>query len=273
MDLNNLQASRIEGQIADLNWGTADYRMLYVISGELNIIFDGQSYCAVPGQVVIETLTNRDVAFSSSADFAGYLLLINDPVAGNLMRRHLPYVKVAGSLAIVLAAEKKDQSIRMFFENIVKDLQSNSDSATTAIETHMQELFACLYRTSSQILSGMYSNREEIVLGVRDLLEKKYYAELSLEAVAAEYNISVSYLAHIFKEITGMSVMRCLLLIRVREAQKYLKQTNLQIREIAEKCGFNDVSNFGRTFRKETGCAPRQYRRAHFALNKEENSQ
>ena len=237
--------------------------MLYVIAGKLNIVFDGQTHCALPGQVVIETLSNRDVVFSSENDFAGYLLKINDPVAGTLVRQYLPYVKAAGSLAIALTAENREQSVRMLFANIVKDLQSDSGSAAAVVEAHLRELFACLYRTGFRILSGTYSNREEIVSGVQELLEKKYSSALSLETIAAEYNISVSYLAHIFKEITGVSVMRHLLLIRVREAQRYLEQTPLPVKEIAEKCGFNDVSNFGRTFRKETGCAPREYRQTY----------
>ena len=272
MNLNHLQAFRIEGQISDQQWATADYRMIYVITGELNIAFDGQSYCATPGQVVIESLANQEIPFSTGSGFLGYLLQISDPVAGGLVRRYLPYVKAAGSLAIVLPEDKQNQSIRGLFETVVKDLQKKDTPAMT-VEMHLQELFTRLYHTGSKILSGTYSNREEIVSGVPDLLEKKYYAELSLESIAAEYNISISYLAHIFKEITGMSVMRCLLLIRVREAQRYLRQTNLQIREIAEKCGFNDVSNFGRTFRKETSCAPRQYRLTHQSTGREENPQ
>ena len=263
MDLNNLRASRIEGQLADLEWGTADYRMLYVIAGRLKIVYDGQSYCAVPGQVVIETLVNRNVTFSSENDFAGYLLQINDPVAGGLVRQYLPNVKVAGSLAIALPSVEQEQSIRMLFASIAKDLQSNSESATAVVEAHLRELFAQLYRIAPRILAGVYNNREEIVSGVQELLEKKYYSVLSLETIAAEYNISISYLTHIFKEITGASVMRYLLLIRIREAQRYLTQTTLPVKEIAKKCGFNDASNFGRTFRKETGCAPQKYRQTH----------
>lgn len=272
MEVNNLQAFRIGAQIANLNGRTADYQLLYVIAGKLNILLDEQSYNAVPGQVVITTLTNRDLTFHPSDDFEGYLLQIDDPIVAGLIQQYLLYMKLADSLVIVLTAGRQDQSIRSLFENIMEELQADADSAATIIELRLQELLIRLYRTSPKISSGTYSSREEIVSSIQELLKKKYYTALSLESIAAEYNISVSYLAHIFKDITGMSVMRCLLLIRVREAQRYLVQTSMQINEIAEKCGFKDVSNFGRTFRKETGCAPRQYRQAHTLSDKKEKT-
>jgi len=273
MDVNNFQAFYMEGQLADLKQGSADYRLVYVIAGELNIMFAGQNYHVVPGQVVITTLTNGDMICHPSADFACYLLLLDDSVVSGLVRRYLPYVKAVGSLAIVLATEKHSQSIQTLFTNIVEELQTATVSATTIVELRLQELFVRLSRSNSKILAGTYSNRDDIVSGVQALLEKKYYTSFALESLAAEYNVSVSYLAHIFKDITGMSVMRYLLLIRVREAQRYLQETSLPIKEIAEKCGFNDVSNFGRTFRKETGFAPRQYRQSHTMYGKPEDAE
>ena len=124
----------------------------------------------------------------------------------------------------------------------------------------LEELLVRLYRVSPKLYTGAQSNRTEIVSSIRTLLETEYRHPFTLGTIAEKYNMSISYLSHVFKEITGVSLMRYLLEIRIRAAKEYLVQTSLPINEIAERCGFNDLSNFGRTFQKETGYSLRRYR-------------
>lgn len=262
MNVNNLQASPVGREIAAFPENPADYRLICVTAGQLNILHDGQSNHAVSGQVVITTLSGGNLTACPGEDFAGYMLQIHNQVAAELVRRYLLYMKVADSSVVVLNGGKHAQSIQLLMENIGEELQNGTPSAAI-VELRLQELLVRLQQTNPVVSAEAYSNRADIVSSVHALLKKRFYTTLSLEAIATEYNISVSYLAHIFKEITGMSVMRCLLLIRIREAQKYLEQTNMPINEIVEKSGFNNISNFGRTFKKETGLSPRQYRQLH----------
>ena len=115
-------------------------------------------------------------------------------------------------------------------------------------------------RANPQIPTRGYVGKEKIVSDVKQLLEEKYFQEINLKTIALEYNVSVSRLSHIFRDSTGVPVMRYLLLCRLEAAKRYLLQTTLPINEIAEKCGFRDYSNFSRAFRKETGNTPSQYR-------------
>lgn len=48
--------------------------------------------------------------------------------------------------------------------------------------------------------------------------------------------------------------------IRIRMACMLLRGTTLPISEITERVGFEDITHFGRTFRRETGFSPTQYR-------------
>ena len=63
-----------------------------------------------------------------------------------------------------------------------------------------------------------------------------------------------------FKNNTGITFIDNLLEIRLGHASRLLIDTNQTISEIAYNCGFNNISNFNRLFKKKKGCAPKSFR-------------
>jgi AraC-like DNA-binding protein len=49
--------------------------------------------------------------------------------------------------------------------------------------------------------------------------------------------------------------------VRVREAEKRLKQTKDKVQAIAEQVGFEHIAHFNRIFKKQTGLSPLRYRK------------
>jgi len=79
--------------------------------------------------------------------------------------------------------------------------------------------------------------------------------------LAEEYHISPSYLSHLFKRVTGYTIMEYLTMCRLSMARKLLCETELSITEIVYATGFSDCSNFSRLFKREIGCSPMEYKR------------
>lgn len=258
MDKRGVLIFRVGREIGERKVNSSDYRMILVQDGQLDVSVQKETYCAAAGQIVIIGATKYMAEICPSEDFEGYLLQISDAVSVELLQRYFLYMDAASPLVAVLPTGKQEQSIRAIFRNLATELRDGSNEAI--VDLLFQELLVRLYRIAPHARTGAYMNREGIVSGICDLIEKQYYTPITLEFIAAQCNMSVSYLSHIFKNITGVSIMRYLLLTRVNAAKRYLEKTHLPISEVADKCGFNDVSNFGRTFRKEIGCSPRQYR-------------
>lgn len=93
---------------------------------------------------------------------------------------------------------------------------------------------------------------------------------ITLEEVAERVQKSPNYFSHLFKKILGISFCEYLNRIRVQEAKKLLKTTNLLAYEIAEKVGFLDYKYFNQVFRKLEGCSPSLYRKGESAIHYEE---
>ena len=75
-----------------------------------------------------------------------------------------------------------------------------------------------------------------------------------------------SRMRDLFKRATGLSPKKYQMRSRLVRAGKLLRETNLQISEIAEQIGFESIFSFSKRFKKLLGCSPSEYRRKKAAL-------
>lgn len=104
------------------------------------------------------------------------------------------------------------------------------------------------------------SRRIEKVL---DYIEKNYNDEIPLKDVAKIANMSEGGFCRFFKQKTGTNFVDNLLEIRLGHASRMLIDTTNTVSEIAYNCGFNNVSNFNRIFKKKKKCTPKEFRSAY----------
>ena len=104
--------------------------------------------------------------------------------------------------------------------------------------------------------SGIYRSVHEVTAYLND----HYREDLTLEDLAEKFFISRFYLTRIFKETTGITVVQYLTVVRIRQAARLLRETDSPITEIADLCGFGNVTYFEKVFHRIRGMTPRQYR-------------
>ncbi|HIY56880.1 MAG TPA: AraC family transcriptional regulator [Candidatus Tetragenococcus pullicola] len=85
--------------------------------------------------------------------------------------------------------------------------------------------------------------------------------DLTLKEIATYLDISPSYLSTLFKRYLNKSPIDYFIEMRIEQACKYLKLSDLKIYEVAEKVGYTDAYYFSRIFKKVTGSSPKNYRK------------
>lgn len=85
--------------------------------------------------------------------------------------------------------------------------------------------------------------------------------KLSLKSLAEEVFLSESHLSLLFRQNVKMAPMEYVRNIRLLKVRKLLLTTNLSLKEISERIGFDDQSQLSRAFRRATGISPTEYRR------------
>ncbi|HWP15439.1 MAG TPA: AraC family transcriptional regulator [Xanthobacteraceae bacterium] len=83
-----------------------------------------------------------------------------------------------------------------------------------------------------------------------------------LTGLASMAAMSPYHFLRTFRAVTGVTPHQWLLRARLREAAERLANTNTPVTNVALDVGFDDLSNFTRSFRAEFGAAPREYRLA-----------
>ncbi|WP_165157188.1 AraC family transcriptional regulator [Parabacteroides sp. ZJ-118] len=91
-------------------------------------------------------------------------------------------------------------------------------------------------------------------------LHENYQRRITLSEVAKSTNMSDASLMRFLKKWTGKTFIDNLNEIRVAEAVCRLIDTSDSISEICYRCGFNNLSNFNRVFKRRRGSTPTEYR-------------
>ncbi len=92
---------------------------------------------------------------------------------------------------------------------------------------------------------------------IRDHYQEKIY----IRDLASLIGLNEQYFCRFFKKAIGMSPIEYLNEYRIRQAVRLLKDSSLPVTEICLDCGYNNMGNFLREFRKYTGTTPLQYRK------------
>ena len=106
---------------------------------------------------------------------------------------------------------------------------------------------------------------DEAVIGVwrelSDYIDENLGSDLKLSTLARRCFYNPSYFSRIFKEKFGTSPVEYISRRRVDYAAKLLRETDLNIDDIAEKVGFCDRSSFYSAFSKHKNMTPAEFRR------------
>ena len=83
---------------------------------------------------------------------------------------------------------------------------------------------------------------------------------ISMDEAATQVGYSKFHFARLFKEYTGMTFNDYQTALKLKEVERQLSDTDLQISDIAMACGFNNLTSLSRCFKKQYGCSPSQFR-------------
>jgi AraC-like DNA-binding protein len=109
----------------------------------------------------------------------------------------------------------------------------------------------------------VFSYNSRRIEKVMEFIHTSFNKQISLGEAAKIASMTESAFSRFFKLRTGMTFIDCLTEVRLGHASRMLISTTKTIAEIAYSCGFNNISNFNRIFRKKKGCTPRELRESY----------
>lgn len=128
--------------------------------------------------------------------------------------------------------------------------------------SELQLLFISFMIESSRMMEQLRGEQTKgSIHKIKSYIEHHYQKNINLKSIAAEFYMNPVYVGQLFKKTYGQYFNEFLLSIRIGEAKKLLRQTDLRIYEIAEKVGFNNADYFVAQFEKMEDMPPSEYRK------------
>ncbi len=113
---------------------------------------------------------------------------------------------------------------------------------------------------SSDTIDSAYG-REKRVEQALDYIREHYREDLSVQQIAEACHANPAYLGRIFKEARGEKMIHCIHRLRVGEAARLLRETDLMVYEVADRVGYRDLNLFRTMFKRFTGASPSMMRK------------
>lgn len=127
-------------------------------------------------------------------------------------------------------------------------------------ETQEQFLIHCS-KALDLISSQRKKNSQLLSEKTQQIIDSRYSdPDISLCSISNEINVSPNYLSALIKKNTGQTFIDLLTTKRMEIAKELLLCTSMKIREITEKCGYNDQHYFSYCFKKHHGISPNTLR-------------
>ncbi len=93
-----------------------------------------------------------------------------------------------------------------------------------------------------------------------EYMNQNFHKNITLNEVSKLVNMTDVSFSRFFKARTGITFIDSLLELRLGHASRLLIDTTQSVAEVAYNCGFNNISNFNRLFKKKKGCTPKEFR-------------
>jgi AraC-like DNA-binding protein len=132
------------------------------------------------------------------------------------------------------------------------------DHMMLALTAHVAQTYGGMRRSVEQTRGGLAPWQ---INRAREKLESDLGGNLSLQQIAAEFDLSVSHFSRAFRISTGLPPHQWLLRQRVEAAQQLMTIRDLPLSEIAISVGFANQSHFTRVFSAMVGASPGAWRR------------
>ncbi len=244
----------------------------FLPSGSVTYLFGGQKvrleagrltafWAAIPHQVIeIETAAEY---FVSTIPFA-WFLQFRLP-AGFVQRLFQGEVIVASDTG----QSALDQArFEQWTADMVKPTAATLSIVALEFEARLRRLAATLApvnaatekKPSRPGLSEVGLNKVE---RMACLIAQKYTERLSAAELAGAVGLHPVYAASLFKKTFGTTFVDYIAYHRVSHAQRLLATTQDSVVDVAFASGFNSISRFNDTFRRDCGCTPTEYRLRH----------
>lgn len=237
------------------------YEIFYVLNGKLNHTLNGNTSTISVGDCFILP-PNAIHSFNCQQDSMQRDIVITSSLFEQVLSL-FPDLEGLDSSAILLAHITLDINEIVKLENLFREYSfENNFQKKRCISI---EILMNIFKKAFDKNNNNYKqqNMPYIVKEIYDSMSKETFIKEGSKALYRSLKYNKSYIAHTFKNYTGMTISEYVTQVRLTHVIYYLKATNLSLQQISEMVGI-EVPYMNKIFKKKYGVTPAKYRKNKF---------
>lgn len=255
------------------HWHT-NIEIIYIGRGKANLFLSSKWFELNEGDLLFINPDQVHAVQVEQGIETNYLILgcITDIVysSGNSVYEYkyiLPFISDVGPEHCCFRKKELEASnIALIIEEIRDEVRKERYGFEISVRANVMKLLLWILRKWEENLNiNNFYRLSDATLGdlhnLFNYISINYQEDISPKKAAVMCNFSYSYFCKVFRKVTGATFSQYLCNLRLREAEKLLASTSLDITEIANKVGFCDSSYFIKMYKRLRGITPKAFRK------------
>ena len=183
-----------------------------------------------------------------------------------IMPEHPSFVPIRNAFMQIMHSFEQSAAADSSIEASITDSSLVTDDLTSQLYIKSSLLYILATLSDHRLFTPTEKNldkRIESVKAVVTYIKDNYQDKIYIADLAKQVNLNEQYFCRLFKKAIGRSPMEYINEYRIMQTRRLLEESDLSVTEICLECGYNNLGNFLREFRKYTGTTPAQYRKTH----------
>lgn len=251
-----------------LHWH-GEFEMSIMHEGCMEFICGDAKFHAVGGDIVIVAPNILHAMYPKSGSVQRYDTLVFSPEMLGLSGSDRSAAECirplanGGFTALHITPEHSYYNeLKITADNIVSCGIGNTPRLDMLMKSELLQLFWLLEDNGDiDVRAPTGTGKSEMIRAALEYITDNYSENITIEQLAETVHLSKSYFMSRFRQAAGVSAVEYITQIRIRAACSALLEGSKSVSEISFECGFRNLSNFNRQFRRLMGCTPNEYRR------------
>ncbi len=254
--------------LVPLHWHN-EFELNYIVSGRSEFTCGEDKFTADAGDIILIPPNTLHALYPYKGDKQVYNTLVFRTELLGIGKEERCGIScmepiINGNREVIVPISKEHKAyeeMQRCIEQIFDCVKENTAIADLHMKSELLRFLwlleenSCIVTVKNQDERQMESIRETLVF-----INLNYREAISIEQLAGMAHLSKSYFMYRFKKMVGVSAMEYIIQLRIKLACEMLRNSPAPSLEIAFACGFQNLSNFNRQFKKYVGYTPKQYR-------------
>lgn len=251
-----------------------DYELEYFMETGGAMTIDEKLYPVSKGDIIFRRPGQTTQGIMNFSCYAVYFDL-----AGNTFKDHYTYQledqssyqdyyvnPVLDTIPVIFHPASGDK-YEDLYERMLKEFIHYNEASGLVLKSYLLQLIHHIYNDvleNDKFAATAYSKRIKQVI---EYVHHHYQEKIHAQELALVCNMSLSHFHRIFTQVMDCTPNNFIINFRLDKGKELIAKTDLPIYNIAEECGFDNISYFSYLFRQRTGFSPSDFRKRHRYLS------